>query len=269
MKDVIIRSTGQDIKASVRELVRPLGGLGHFVRPGETVLIKPNYNTADAPPASTALDFLQACVELCFEAGAGRVIVGESSTLSLKDHALFTQRILCQTCVYDLVKSSPAPEICIFDDHPWVSRPVPGARYIKRVSLAGILDQVDRIILLPCCKTHFIAQFTGALKLIVGFMKPSERIKMHMSGKVPEYVAEMNTLYRPDLVIMDARRCFIKGGPAEGEMWEPGLLLASEGRSAIDIEAVKIIQGYPGNSLAGLQPAELRQISYALELGID
>jgi len=269
MQRVIIHRATEDIKSSIQQLLLELGGFDKFIRPGDTVLLKPSYNTADAPPASTALDFLQAHVELCFEAQAGRVIVGESSTLSLTDHALFTRKILCKTCVYDLEKSSVAPEICVFDDHQWVTKTIPGARYLKKVSVPDLLDQVDKIILLPCCKTHFIAQYTGALKLIVGFMKPSERIKMHMSQKVAEYVAEMNTIYKPDLVVMDARRCFISGGPAEGEVREPGLILASQSRLALDIEEIKIIQSYEGNSLVGLRPDELRQIRHAIDLGIE
>lgn len=269
MSRVIIHTAEMDIKTSLKRLVRELGGFEHYITAGETVLIKPNYNTSDAPPASTAPDFLKAAVELCFEAGACRVIVGESSTFSLNDHALFTQKILCKCCVYDLMKSEPAPEINIFDDHTWVTKSIPRGNYLKKVSVPAIMDQVDKIILLPCCKTHFIAEFTGALKLIVGFMKPSERIKLHASNRVPEKVAEMNTIYKPDLIIMDARKCFINGGPAEGQVREPGLVLASESRVAIDMEAVKIIQSFAGNSLAEFRPQDLRQIRRAIQLGID
>ena len=189
--------------------------------------------------------------------------------MSLEDHALFTQKILCKACVYDLEKLPRPPEIMIFDEHEWTTKKIPQGRYLKKISVPQIMDQVDRIILLPCCKTHFIAQYTGALKTMVGFMKPSERVGLHLGSHVPEKVAEMNTIYQPDLVIMDARKCFINRGPAQGEVREPGLILASESRVAIDIEAVKIIQGYAGNSLAGLKPEELRQIKYALELGIE
>ena len=269
MKKVAIQKAGADIKLSVKELVTELGGFEKFVEPGDTVLIKPNYNTSDSPPASTSLDFLQAVVEICFETGAARVIVGESSTISAYNHSSFTKKTLCEACVDELEKLPKPPEIYIFDDHEWVTKNIKDAEYLKKVSVPAIIDEVDKIILLPCCKTHHIADYTGALKLIVGFMKPKERIKLHIGNKVQEKVAEMNTIYKPDLVIMDARKCFISGGPAKGEMREPGLILASENRVAIDIEEVKIIQGYEGNSLPGIKPEELRQIKYAKELGIE
>jgi len=269
MKKVAVQKADADVKASVKNLVGELGGFGKFVKPGETVLIKPNYNTADASPASTSLDFLQAAVELCFEAGAGKVIVGESSMFSMFDHSDFTRNTLCEACVYDLEKLAIKPEVYIFDEHDWVKKKIPEGKYLKKVSVPKLMDEVDRIILLPCCKTHHIAQYTGALKIIVGFMKPTERIKLHTGDKVPEKVVEMNIIYKPDLIIMDARKCFISGGPAKGEVREPGLLLASESRVAVDLEAVKLIQGYSGNSLEGIEPEAVRQIKYAIELGIE
>lgn len=269
MKKVAIQKAEADIKSSVEKLLIELGGLEKFIKAGDTVLIRPNYNTADAPPASTAPDFLQAVVELCFDAGAKKVIVGESSMFSVFDHSGFTRNTLCEACVYDLEKLPKPPEIYIFDENEWVTKKIHGAKYLKKVSVPKIMDEVDRIILLPCCKTHHIAQYTGALKLIVGFMKPKERIKLHTGNNVSEKVAEMNTIYKPDLVIMDARKCFISGGPAKGEIREPGLVLASASRVAIDMEEARIIQGYEGNSLAGMKPEELRQIKYAMELGIE
>jgi uncharacterized protein (DUF362 family) len=269
MERVAVQKADKNVKASVKNLVNELGGFGKFVKQGDTVLIKPNYNTADAPPASTSLDFLQAAVELCFEAGASKVFVGESSMFSMFDHSDFTRNTLCEACVYDLEKLPDNPEVYIFDEHDWVKKKIPEGNYLQKVSVPKILDEVDRIILLPCCKTHHIAQFTGALKIMVGFMKPTERIKLHTGDHVPEKVAEMNTIYKPDLIIMDARKCFISGGPAKGEVREPGLLMASESRVAIDIEAVKLIQGYSGNSLEGIAPEEMRQIKYAIELGIE
>ena len=259
---------GNDLKESMREVVDSLGGFGKFIKSGDTVLIKPNYNTADASPASTAPDFLRIAVELIYEAGAAKVIVGESSTFTIKDHTITTKETLTEGGVYDLEKLSKPPEIMIFDEHEWVNKQISGAKYQKSVSFPKIMTEVDKIILLPCAKTHSIANFTGALKIVVGFMKPKERIKLHM-GKMSEKVVEMNLLYQPDLIIMDARKCFITGGPSKGEVREPGLIFASGSRVDIDIEEVKTIQKYKGNSLADKNAKELPQIKYARELGIQ
>jgi uncharacterized protein (DUF362 family) len=46
------------------------------------------------------------------------------------------------------------------------------------------------------------------------------------------------------------------------------LILASEDRIAIDVEGIKIIQSFKGNSLKGINPWNLPQIKRAVELGI-
>jgi uncharacterized protein (DUF362 family) len=83
-----------------------------------------------------------------------------------------------------------------------------------------------------------------------------------------EKIAELNTLFTPDLIIMDARKCFINGGPAEGELKEPNLILASDDRIAIDVEGIKIIQSFKGNSLKNVNPWQLPQIKRAIELEV-
>jgi uncharacterized protein (DUF362 family) len=130
------------------------------------------------------------------------------------------------------------------------------------------LDEVDKLILLPCLKTHFIARYTGALKLSIGFMRPIERMPFH-SRFVEEKIAELNKVINPNLVIMDARKCFITRGPMDGDVREPGLILASDSRVEIDLMGVKIIQEFPGNTIADIRPEELKQIKMARELNIN
>ena len=68
-------------------------------------------------------------------------------------------------------------------------------------------------------------------------------------------------------MILDARKCFIAGGPIKGKVAEPNLILASRNRVALDVEGIKIIKEYEGNSLRR-SPWEYIQISKAVELGL-
>jgi uncharacterized protein (DUF362 family) len=67
------------LKEDILRSVDLIGGFDKVIEKGDEVLLKPNYNSADAPPASSDPEFLRALVELLFEHGAGKVIVGESS----------------------------------------------------------------------------------------------------------------------------------------------------------------------------------------------
>lgn len=108
----------------------------------------------------------------------------------------------------------------------------------------------------------------GAIKLAMGFVKPFfDQVTFH-ARHLREKLAELALVIRPDLIIMDARKVFIAGGPARGELRAPGLILASGNQVAIDVEGVKILQSYPGNSLEGKSPWDLVQIRHAVELGL-
>jgi uncharacterized protein (DUF362 family) len=251
-----------NLKESISRAVNLIGGFERFINRGEVVLLKPNFNTADPFPASTDPDFLKAVVELVYDFGAKIVMIGESSTMSLN-----TRKVMEKLGIFELEKMEKSPRIYVFEEREWVKKEIKNGRYLKNVLVTEFLDRADKIVLLPCLKTHSYAQFTGSLKLAVGFLKPIQRVKLHL-GHLQEKVAELNTLFKADLIIMDARKCFIKGGPARGELREPNLILASDDRIAIDVEGIKIIQSFKGNSLKNIDPWQLPQIKRAVELGI-
>jgi uncharacterized protein (DUF362 family) len=262
MKKVVKVKFNGDLKETILKALEPLGGIQNFIKKGEVVLLKPNFNTADPLPAATDYEFLKAVVEIVYSTEPKLVMIGESSTMSFN-----TRKIMEKLNIFDLLNLEIPPRIYVFEEYQWFKKEVPNSKYLKSVSLTEILDRVDKIIFLPCLKTHKYAQYTGALKLAVGFMKPVERINLHLSH-LQEKIAELNALFNVDLIIMDARKCFITRGPAEGEVREPNLILASDDRIAIDVEGIKIIQSFKGNSLKNIDPWQLPQIKRAVELNL-
>jgi uncharacterized protein (DUF362 family) len=248
----------EDLKATIDRVVATMGGFDKVVARGDTVLLKPNLNTADPPPASSDPLFVKALIELLFDYGATRVVLGESSTLTAS-----TRRVLASTGMLEVARQSGA-EVLPFEQ--WVEVDV-GGRYLSRIGFAKAALEAPKIIYATCLKTHRLADFTMSLKLAVAFMRPRDRIVLHLRH-LREKIAELNTVVAPDLILTDGRRCFISGGPAAGECREPGLVLASGDRIAIDVEAIRILQSYPGNSLAGKDPWALGQIRRAVELGL-
>lgn len=257
MEKVARVSVDKGLREAISKTVDELGGFKKFVKTGEVVFLKPNFNTADPFPASTDLEFLKTVVELVYEAGAKLVMIGDSSTMTLN-----TRKIMEEKGVFTLQGLKTPPRIYVFEEGRWVKKEIPGAKYLKTASLPAILERADKIIFLPCLKTHSQAQFTGSLKLAIGFLRPFERVSLHLRN-LQEKIAELNKVIRCDLVIMDARKCFVNQGPSQGETREPNLILASTDRVAVDIEGVKIIQGFKGNSLSKISPQELPQIKRA------
>jgi uncharacterized protein (DUF362 family) len=97
-------------------------------------------------------------------------------------------------------------------------------------------------------KMHFRADFSLSLKLAFRFSKGSQRMGFHMSHQ-KEKLVDSNLVVHPSLIVMDARKCFITGGPISGDVRQPNLILASGDRVAMDVEAMKVIESYEGAEL--------------------
>jgi uncharacterized protein (DUF362 family) len=68
--------------------------------------------------------------------------------------------------------------------------------------------------------------------------------ELHSSPFQRLMIAEMNKFYKPKLILMDATEGFSHGGPDQGVLIKPGLLLASADRVAMDAVGVAILQLY-------------------------
>lgn len=251
-----------ELKAAVVKSLELLGGLDKAVRPGDKVLVKPNFNSPDPFPGSTDLAFLRAVLELLMDAG-GELIVGESAGGLWRP----TSNTVAKLGVSSLLDEMGVKFIA-FDDleTEWVEVPIDG-EYLQRVTVPRVAYDADRLVYLPCMKTHRFARFALSLKLSMGFVHPAERLAYHMrhlEGKL----AEINLAWQPDLIIMDGRKAFVSGGPERGELAEPGIVMASGDMVAIDVEALKVLQSYPAENRLDGDPYDLAQIATALKHGL-
>ena len=249
----------EDLKEDILRAIEMIGGFNKVIDKGDQVLLKPNFNSADPPPASSDPSFLRAIIELLFEYGAGKVILGESSW-----QGLATRKALEQTGTILALKDTGA-EIAFLDEEKFVKVDV-GGKYLKHVSLAEKAMKADKIVYACCLKTHFRADFSLSLKLAFGFTKKSERMGFHLSH-LKEKLVDLNLVVHPNLIIADGRKCFIKGGPFSGEVRNPNVILASGDRIAMDVECIKIISGFEGSKLKD-DPWKYAQIRHAVMLGL-
>jgi uncharacterized protein (DUF362 family) len=248
-----------ELKQDIHRAVAAIGGFEKLVEPGDQILVKPNFNTSDPPPASSDPRFVKAVIELLYEHGAASVVLGESSMFRLS-----TRETMRQAGMLEAAEEAGA-QVVAFDEGDWVSVRT-GGRFLKKVALARAAVEAAKIVYLPCLKTHRFADFTVSLKLAMGFVRPRDRLGMHL-WRLREKLVDLNLAIAPDLVIVDGRRAFISGGPMEGEVREPDLILASGDRVAVDVEALNVIQSYPGHSLKA-DPWELPMIRRAVELNL-
>ncbi|MCW4046941.1 MAG: DUF362 domain-containing protein [Candidatus Bathyarchaeota archaeon] len=249
----------QNPKQDILKAVNAIGGFEKIINKGDRVLVKPNYNSADPPPASTEPGFLKAIVELLYAHGAGKVVVGESSWQALK-----TREVLEKTGALAALEGTGA-EIAFFDEGNYVKVDV-GGEYLGNVNLTEQAMGFDKLVYSCCMKTHFRADFSLSLKLAFGFTKKSDRVEFHLRH-LKEKLVDLNLVVHPNLIIMDGRVCFISGGPFNGEVRKPNLVMASGDRVAMDVEAIKVIAGFEGSTLTD-DPWSYTQIRRATALGL-
>jgi uncharacterized protein (DUF362 family) len=266
-----VTTEGRDLNAAVKMAVDAIGGVRHALQPQDRVLLKANFNSDDPFPASTDIGFLTAVVELLRSEGITNLTLGERSGWPW----LPTKKVMKVMGVLEALKDLDLPFID-FDPGPWMDvRLGEQARRWKTVAYHQSLKGFDKIVYLPCMKHHFLATFTMSLKLTVGLTHPVDMQYMHADhdqGKVDEpmylKMIELSLPVGPDLIIMDGRKSFVTGGPDNGELVEPNVILASGDRIALDVEGVKILQSYPRDNLIKTPVWEMPIIRRAIELGL-
>jgi len=72
---------GEESKGAVRRAIKLIGGINKIVKRGDSVLIKPNLVVDRTGESGNVTHFslVEALIELCYEAGASKIFVGEGS----------------------------------------------------------------------------------------------------------------------------------------------------------------------------------------------
>jgi len=263
----------EDREAGIRSAIELLGS----ERPtfsGKSVVVKPNFNSADPFPASTHNDTTAAIIRFLQEGGAAKITIAERSGIAWNSHEVADEkeiRPLLETMGADYV---------ILDDlaaNHWVRVPLENSHWERGIELPKLVLDAGSLVITCCLKTHaYGGHFTLSLKNAVGLVPVKsasdgyEYMKeLHSSPRQRSMIAEINTAFRPDLVILDAISAFIDGGPTSGTVVHPGIILASTDRIAVDAVGVAILRSYETTpDVMKGSIFEQEQIRRAVQLGL-
>jgi uncharacterized protein (DUF362 family) len=269
-KAKVIIITATDRKDGIMQALTMFGGLGFAA--GRDVIIKPNFNSTYEFPATTHDDTIRTVVEQLKAANAGNIILGESSGATTFTSAP-TQTVTSAKNTLQFVKDIGI-DFVSFDEPnvEWETFMFDGMTWSGGLAIPKLMRS-DRVkILLPCCKTHTLADYTFSMKLAAGLPPRSRRgLVSDMHTSLQEKVVDINKGFKPDLILMDALKCFIDGGPDEGTEREPGLIVAATDRVALDAVGVAILKSAGSTSapIAGkiFETAQMKR-AVAVKLGI-
>ena len=233
-----------EVKAAVQRGIDLLGGAGAFVKPGEKILLKPNWIMAVPPErcATTHPAVFQAVCEIFLAAGA-KLCYGDSPGRgTTEDEALEAAKA---TGFWEVASALDVP-IADFI-HGREVKTAAREYYIAN----GALDN-DGIISLPKLKTQGFLKLTGAVKNQLGCIPGRRKGAYHQELQRPADFARMlidlNMLLHPRLYIMDGIMAMEGNGPMNGDPKKMNVLLLSPDPVALDATVCRLVDINPAYS---------------------
>jgi uncharacterized protein (DUF362 family) len=250
------------IEAMVRKSTDALGGIGNFVRPGQSVVVKP---PVLAPDKACAPDprVIVAVVQLVKEAG-GTAVVAESSGTGSTAYNL--SKVGITSAVEEL-----GVEVRDMSPEKPIQIAVPKGVALKDVNVLPTIRDCDVLISVPRLKRHGGATVTISLKNMMGTLPRPEMGRFHRTG-LSQCIADLNTVVRPHLTVVDAGYAMTRTGPTGGDMVKLDMVFASGDPVAADTIAARELQkleeriGLPSQSRFDI--VDVRHIQAAASLGV-
>lgn len=237
-KSLVSIVKGFDADQMVQQAVDHVGGIKSVIRPGSTVVIKPNAGHAAGPETSvnTSPAVVSAVIRLVKQANPGKIILAESSAIGCE-----TLECLEVSGIKQAAEEAGIDEIRdIKADEDLVKRAIENPTSdIKTVDLPRFLLEADHLVNVPIFKSHVSMVFTCALKNLKGVVQDTHHYVMHCTN-LANAMMDLGDIVRPDLTVVDMIRPMEGFGPHSGTPVEFDCVVAGRDMVAIDATACRM-----------------------------
>lgn len=237
-----------------RHALAALGGMARFVPQGSTVIVKPNicvaYHTYEYA-ATTNPWVVSAIVKMCYEAGASKVQVMDYPFGGTPEEAYARSGIAEQVVAV-------GGEMVTMSRLKFVSTDIPAAQDLRQARIYRDALEADVLIDVPIAKHHSLARLTLGMKNLMGLIRDRGEIHQNLGQRL----ADLTSVLRPDLTVIDAVRILMANGPTGGDLGdvkEMNTVIASADIVAADSYAA---------TLFGLQPEDIDYVRAAGQMGL-
>jgi uncharacterized protein (DUF362 family) len=248
-----------EAKAATHKVLDAMGGMQRFVQPGQVVLIKPNASFACPPDwgATTHPDVLTAVLEACFAAEARRVLVVDHTMLG-------AEQCFDRNGTAAAVAVFPQAKLISLDKQKAYRKiEVPAGKALHSTEIPILMSKADVFINLPSAKSHAATGVSLGLKNLMGLIW--DRHIFHQEIDLHQGVADLATVLRPQLTILDAVRILKTGGPTG-----PGTVDVFDGVIAgtdpVAVDAYGV--GLAAWNNQTYRPEQIAYIKHAVEHGL-
>ena len=241
------------VQAALSRLMEGLGGMGRFVKAGQSVLIKPNLLSDHTPDeaVTTHPELVRALIRQVKAAGANPW-VGDSPAIVADLRRVWERTGIEAVCREEAV--------------PLVNLEKAGSKSFEedgiRFTIATPVLEADAIITVPKVKTHVLTGLTGAVKNLYGTVPGLQKTSFHKQYPYPrDFARLLVAIYRhvkPVLAVADGVVGMEGNGPSAGAPIHLGFLAASDDAIALDVVLCRTL---------GLDPRNVVHLALAREAG--
>ncbi len=247
-------SRGSDPASITRAALAALGGIERFVAAGADVIVKPNICVAYHSPeyaATTNPTVVATLVSLALEAGARRVRVMDTPLGGTAESAYAVSGIS------DAVQLAGG-EMEVMSPVKFARYAIPQGRDITSWDVYRDIMEADVLINVPIAKDHALATLSLGQKNMLGVITDPNLFHSNLAQRV----ADLASLVRPTLTVVDAVRILVDHGPTGGSLNDvrrTDTVIASHDPVAADAYAA---------TLFGLEGSDVPYVQAAADMGL-
>lgn len=237
--------------AATRKALEAIGSISHFIKKGQRVVLKPNMSFTRTPEfgATTHPLVVATVAQDCMNAGAQQVLV--------LDHTLHRAELcLERTGIREACKNIPGVHVLTLQEKKFFQEiKVPQGKVLERVEVMKEILDGSVLINIPVAKSHSATGVSMGIKGLMGLIW--DRESFHSRYNMNQALADLATVIKPQLTILDATRALTSGGPGgPGTVMKPNLVIAGVDPVAVDSYGVSIVPWY-GQNFKGRQVEHL------------
>lgn len=250
----LVAIKGNEAEIMFEKGIAALGGMKNFVKPNQTVVVKPNIGWDALPEkgANTNPKLVAKIVEHCLRAGAKDVYVFDNTCDNW-------QKCYTNSGIEKAVKDAGGKVVTGKSDGMYQQVEIKQGKSLKSAKVHELILSSDVFINVPILKHHDSTSLSIAMKNLMGVVL--DRGYWHRNN-LAQCIADFPTFKKPTLNIVDAYRVMMKNGPRGVSVADVAIMkaqLISTDMVAIDAAATKLF---------GKNPMDIAYIKNAHDMGI-
>jgi len=234
--------------------ISEMGGMKQFIKPGQSVLVKPNIGWDASPEraANTNPELVGSIIKSCIEAGAKSVMVFDNTCDEWT-------RCYKNSGIEAAVKAAGGKIVTGSVESDYREVKIPNGKVLKSAKVHKLYLDSDVIVNVPVLKNHGGAVMSLAMKNLMGVVWDRRFYHKH---DLQQCIADFVTYRKPDLNIVDGFRVMKKNGPrgvSVNDVAEMKYQIISKDIVAIDTAATKVF---------GIDTDKVQHIGIAEKMGL-